>query len=242
MKIQQQHRIAVSALFAGLLIASGAVGAQTVTVPGVGVGAGARVESNTSAGTTGASQRGTAGAGASAGARTDAAGVSVPPTTGLTNTVGGVVGGTTGAVGGATGGVQDSVGGVATGTTGEPLTVNVAYRAHRPVEDPVFGYMIHTENDTPVAGTNTRLSGLETGMVEGDGIIAIEMDELPLLPGNYEFTIGINDKFVQHTYDRHYRSHPLAVRRGIRPIGVGFVDLAATWNTAGTDGRTEVGS
>ena len=131
---------------------------------------------------------------------------------------------------------------VATGTTGEPLTVNVAYRAHRPVEDPVFGYMIHTENDTPVAGTNTRLSGLETGTVEGDGIIAIEMDELHLLPGNYEFTIGINDKFVQHTYDRHYRSHPLAVRRGVRPIGVGFVDLETTWNTDATDRRTEVGS
>lgn len=128
---------------------------------------------------------------------------------------------------------------VATGTTGEPLSVNISYRAHRRVEDPVFGYMIHTENDTPVAGTNTRLAGIETGVVEGDGRIAIEMDELALLPGNYEFTIGINDKFVQHTYDRHYRSHPLAVRRGARPIGVGFVDLAGTWNTAATDGDSE---
>ena len=127
---------------------------------------------------------------------------------------------------------------VATGTTGEPLTVNISYRAHRLVEDPVFGFMIHTENDTPVAGSNTRLSGIETGKIEGDGVMAIKMEQLQLLPGNYEFTIGINDKFVQHTYDRHYRSHPLAVRRGTLPIGVGFVELDATWLAGGGSDHT----
>jgi ABC-type polysaccharide/polyol phosphate transport system ATPase subunit len=131
---------------------------------------------------------------------------------------------------------------VSTGTTGESLTVNISYRAHRSVEDPVFGYMIHTENDTPVAGSNTRLSGIETGKIEGDGVVAIKMEQLQLLPGNYEFTIGINDKFVQHTYDRHYRSHPLAVRRGTLPIGVGFVELDATWITASGSGHTPEGS
>lgn len=131
---------------------------------------------------------------------------------------------------------------VSTGTTGEPLTVNISYRAHRSVEDPVFGYMIHTENDTPVAGSNTRLSGIETGMIEGDGVMAIKMEQLQLLPGNYEFTIGINDKFVQHTFDRHYRSHPLAVRRGTLPIGVGFVELDATWIAGSGSGHTPEGS
>ncbi len=131
---------------------------------------------------------------------------------------------------------------VSTGTTGEPLTVNIAYRAHRSVEDPVFGYMIHTENDTPVAGSNTRLSGIETGKIEGDGVMAIKMEQLQLLPGNYEFTIGINDKFVQHTFDRHYRSHPLAVRRGTLPIGVGFVELDATWIAGSGSGHTPEGS
>jgi ABC-type polysaccharide/polyol phosphate transport system ATPase subunit len=131
---------------------------------------------------------------------------------------------------------------VSTGTTGEPLTVNISYRAHRSVEDPVFGYMIHTENDTPVAGSNTRLSGIETGKIEGDGVMAIKMEQLQLLPGNYEFTIGINDKFVQHTFDRHYRSHPLAVRRGTLPIGVGFVELDATWIAGSGSGHTPEGS
>jgi ABC-type polysaccharide/polyol phosphate transport system ATPase subunit len=131
---------------------------------------------------------------------------------------------------------------VSTGTTGEPLTVNISYRAHRSIEDPVFGYMIHTENDTPVAGSNTRLSGIETGKIEGDGVMAIKMEQLQLLPGNYEFTIGINDKFVQHTFDRHYRSHPLAVRRGTLPIGVGFVELDATWIAGSGSGHTPEGS
>ncbi|MFN7147875.1 MAG: ABC transporter ATP-binding protein [Microthrixaceae bacterium] len=119
---------------------------------------------------------------------------------------------------------------VTAGTTGETLALNLAYRAHRPVEDPVFGYQIHTENDTPVTGTNTRLCDMETGTLSGDGLVRMELPDLPLLPGNYEFTVGINDRYLQHTYDRQYRSHPLPVRRGEHPVGVGFTQLPSSWS------------
>ena len=125
---------------------------------------------------------------------------------------------------------------ISVATTGEPFTLNIAYKAHKPVENPVFGYMIHTENDTPVAGTNTRLAGLETGLLSGEGLIEMKIDHLSLLPGNYEFTIGINDKFVQHVFDRRYRDFPLIVRRGSDPIGVGFVQLDGSWNLAEWNG------
>ena len=118
---------------------------------------------------------------------------------------------------------------ITAGTTGETLALNIAYRAHRTVEDPVFGYQIHTENDTPVTGTNTRLCGMETGVLSGDGLVRMEIPQLPLLPGNYEFTVGINDKFLQHTYDRQYRSHPLPIRRGEQPVGVGFTQIPSSW-------------
>jgi ABC-2 type transport system ATP-binding protein/lipopolysaccharide transport system ATP-binding protein len=127
---------------------------------------------------------------------------------------------------------------ITAGTTGETLALNIAYRAHRTVEDPVFGYQIHPENDTPVSGTNTRLCGMETGVLSGDGLVRMEIPGLPLLPANYEFTVGINDKFLQHTYDRRYRSNPLPVRRGERPVGVGFTELPSNWTMLPWDPST----
>jgi ABC-type polysaccharide/polyol phosphate transport system ATPase subunit len=128
---------------------------------------------------------------------------------------------------------------IETATTGEPMSVNIAYRAHRPVEEPVFGYMIHTENDTPVSGTNTRIAGVLTGTVTGAGVVRLNMLELPLLPGNYDFTIGINDKFVQHTYDRKYRSTVLTVRRGDHPLGVGFTEIKGKWEILDGNGELQ---
>ena len=58
----------------------------------------------------------------------------------------------------------------------------------------------------------------------------MEIADLPLLPGNYEFTVGINDNFLQHTYDRQYRAHPLAVRRGEEPVGIGFTQMPSPWS------------
>ncbi len=128
---------------------------------------------------------------------------------------------------------------IETATTGEPMSVNIAYRAHRPVEDPVFGYMIHTENDTPVSGTNTRIDGVLTGTLNGAGVVRLNMLELPLLPGNYDFTVGINDKFVQHTYDRKYRSTVLTVRRGDHPLGVGFTEIKGNWEILDVNGELQ---
>ncbi len=125
---------------------------------------------------------------------------------------------------------------VESAATGEPLSLNIGYFAHRSVEEPVFGYAIHSENDTPVAGTNTRIAGVETGTVRGEGQARLDIAELPLLPGIYDFTIGINDKYVQHTYDRRYRSVPLAVRRGARPLGVGFTEIAGSWTVVASAG------
>jgi hypothetical protein len=129
-----------------------------------------------------------------------------------------------------------------TGSSGRPLTLHIGYRAHRPVDNPVFGYMIHTENDIQVTGTNTKAGGCDTGVLSGDGEVCFSLDRLPLMPGNYEFTIGINDKYVQHTYDRHLRSHRLTVRRSEDPLSVGVVELPGRWSVrpAGVDGAREV--
>ena len=117
-----------------------------------------------------------------------------------------------------------------TAEPGERLAIEVDFMAHRRVEEPVFGYGIHTEAGVHLSGSNTRLDGLETGTVEGAGRITFEIEELPLLPGRYEFTVAVNDQWVQHVFDRHVRRYVLTVNRGAEAIGAGLVELSGKWS------------
>jgi ABC-2 type transport system ATP-binding protein/lipopolysaccharide transport system ATP-binding protein len=113
---------------------------------------------------------------------------------------------------------------------GEPLDLNIAYATTRPIDNPVFGYILFSENGTHLAGTNTRVEGLSCGVVDGKGQVRMHLDRLPLMPGEYTFTIGINDQNVQHVFDRHEREYQLVVRRGDRALRGGLVDLGGRWS------------
>ncbi|HQF93424.1 MAG TPA: ABC transporter ATP-binding protein [Microthrixaceae bacterium] len=113
---------------------------------------------------------------------------------------------------------------------GEGMQIAIVYRAHTALEDLVFGHAIHTDNGVLVAGTNTQRHGLETGRVEpGLGEALFVIDECPLIEGHYEVTGAINDRHVQHTFDRRDRETRLLVRRGTTRAGVGVVDIAGDW-------------
>jgi len=127
---------------------------------------------------------------------------------------------------------------VSVAMNGEPLTLNIDYHANRPVEDPVFGYKLFGSNAVHLAGTNTKLAGLETGTVEGDGTVSFRMPELLVMPGEFSVTIGINDKYVQHTFDRRDHQHHIVVRKGDRPIGAGLVDIRGEWSITTHEGSS----
>ncbi len=114
--------------------------------------------------------------------------------------------------------------------TGDELHLHIRYRAHTEVDSPVFGFILHSENDIQIMGTNTKVGRLGTGTLHGDGTVSFTFPTLELLPGNYDFTIGVNDKYVQHVFDRHPRRYALTVRRGTRPHAIGFVEMPGEWS------------
>jgi ABC-2 type transport system ATP-binding protein/lipopolysaccharide transport system ATP-binding protein len=112
---------------------------------------------------------------------------------------------------------------------GEPLELRIDYLAHGRIESPVFGYGIHTEAGVHVAGSNTKLAGLKTSSIEGPGRVTFRLDSLSLLPGRYEFTVAVNDQWLQHVFDRHVRRYLLTVNRGSEMLPAGMVDLKGSW-------------
>jgi lipopolysaccharide transport system ATP-binding protein len=115
------------------------------------------------------------------------------------------------------------------GVHGEPLVIRIHYDAVRPVSAPVFGIALHSTSNVHITGTNTRIAGLTTPTVRGEGHIDFVIDELPLTSGDYELTVAISDEYVQHNFDRREREWRLPVRHGGRMEPEGLVDLAGTW-------------
>jgi lipopolysaccharide transport system ATP-binding protein len=112
---------------------------------------------------------------------------------------------------------------------GENARFRIHYAAREPVERPVVGIGIYTENDTYVTGDHMRLHGLDIGTVTGDGYVDVEFDALGLNPGSYLVTAAITDWSLAHQYDLWDHAFELRVRPGAAPEYHGLVRLDAKW-------------
>jgi ABC-type polysaccharide/polyol phosphate transport system ATPase subunit len=112
----------------------------------------------------------------------------------------------------------------------EQLTIRIGYEAVRPVEHPVFGIALHSTSNVHLTGTNTKIDRVDTGKIDGRGHVDLQIDSLPLTPGDYELTVAISDEFVQHDFDRREREWRLAVRDGASLAPEGLMDLRGRWS------------
>jgi lipopolysaccharide transport system ATP-binding protein len=118
--------------------------------------------------------------------------------------------------------------------TGEPCTVHLSFRAHRPVEDPVFGIGLFRRDGVCCYGTNTAIDGLSLGKLDGDGEVCVEIERLDLVEGEYLLDAAVHGR-DGHPYDYHSRLYAFAVRSRLKEAGV--ARLAHGWRLPGAAGR-----
>jgi hypothetical protein len=109
---------------------------------------------------------------------------------------------------------------------GEPCSVSLAYRAHRPVDDVVFGIGIFRKDGVAVYGTNTAIDGHSLGKLSGEGEVAIRLAALDLVDGEYLLDAAAHAR-DGHAYDYHSRLYAFAMRSRMRDIGI--ARLAHEW-------------
>ncbi|MBI2466671.1 MAG: ABC transporter ATP-binding protein [Candidatus Rokubacteria bacterium] len=102
---------------------------------------------------------------------------------------------------------------------GEPCAIELTYRAHRPVEDPVFGVGIFRKDGVCCYGTNTALDGLAFGKLEGDGQVTVRIHRLDLIDGEYLLDAAVHAR-DGHPYDYHSRLYAFAVRSRVKDVGI----------------------
>jgi ABC-type polysaccharide/polyol phosphate transport system ATPase subunit len=115
---------------------------------------------------------------------------------------------------------------------GEPLTVEMAYEAREPVEEPAFGLGFFRRDGLFISGPDNHAGRLMLGNVEGRGAVRFQMDELPLVPGVYRMSAVIYDKDGVEPYDFHDKAYTFHVVPDGDRVRKGVVEFAGNWEWA----------
>jgi ABC-2 type transport system ATP-binding protein/lipopolysaccharide transport system ATP-binding protein len=123
----------------------------------------------------------------------------------------------------------------ATATSGDPLHLRVHFDTDRLIERPVFGVAFYSESGAYIAGPNSKLAQLSQNDVgPGAGYFDFHLDRLPLLPGQYYLSTGVDTPDLLHCYDWWERSTELIVQPGSAHQRHGMIDLDARFEPAVT--------
>ena len=114
--------------------------------------------------------------------------------------------------------------------TGEPLTIEINFTAHKLIREPEFGLAIYRQDGLQINGPNTQLAGLRIDQVEGDGKIYYHIHQLPLLPAEYLLSVAVHDSRYTLTYDHHVKAYKFRVDSGGTREIYGLIEMPATWS------------
>ncbi|GAK59040.1 O-antigen export system [Candidatus Vecturithrix granuli] len=103
--------------------------------------------------------------------------------------------------------------------TGDKMTIEILYKAYRPVYDPVFGVGIFRDDDTYCYGTNTHIENITIPRIEGEGKVRFCIDRLDLTEGKYLLDVAVHEKDGT-PYDYQTRAYSFEVMSMIKDVGV----------------------
>ncbi len=104
--------------------------------------------------------------------------------------------------------------------SGDKITIEMHFLAHKQINDPVFGVGIYTASGTWCYGTNTAIEGYKIATIKkGSGVIKFVIERLDLVEGSYylDFAVHSRDGFP---YDYQSKLHVISVRSEIKDFGV----------------------
>ncbi len=103
--------------------------------------------------------------------------------------------------------------------TGDPLTIEIVYKAYYPVAEPVFGVGIFRDDDTYCYGTNTHLENITIPQINGEGKVKFHIDHLDLTEGKYLLDVAVHAEDGT-PYDYQTRTYSFEVVSMVKDVGI----------------------
>jgi len=115
--------------------------------------------------------------------------------------------------------------------TGETLILEFEYRAHKPIEEPIFGVAIHRQDGVHITGPNTTFANFKVGNVTGKGKISYTIDSLPFLEGLYRFSVAATNSSDAEMFDYHDRVYAFSIDNHGWDVAekYGMITLGGEW-------------
>lgn len=114
--------------------------------------------------------------------------------------------------------------------TGEKFKVRISYRASEKLKEPVIGIGIHRADGVYCFACNTSETDRTPEFIKAgeEGELWFEIDDLSLLPGDYQITTSFHDKEAKETYDFHDRRYRFKVMQGPAVV-IGLFNMPHKW-------------
>ncbi|HWD56570.1 MAG TPA: ABC transporter ATP-binding protein [Acidimicrobiales bacterium] len=119
-------------------------------------------------------------------------------------------------------------------STGDGLTIEVHYEAHRPVEDVVFSLEVRSDEGRTVLRTDTSIIGMVIDVAAGEGLMHFGIPNVPLLDGSFTFALGIQSRSGM-LYDWQEKAGSFEVMNPGRTTGTVYMTVHAAVYSAEND-------
>jgi ABC-type polysaccharide/polyol phosphate transport system ATPase subunit len=115
-------------------------------------------------------------------------------------------------------------------TTGSRFVVRMYYKASQAIRQASFGVSLYDEQGTRINGPNSTWGNASQDIEPGQGYVDYIVDKLPLLPGRYDLTVAIYDRYVAQPYDHWHRMADFTVIPTESERQDGLVFIPCSWD------------
>jgi hypothetical protein len=103
--------------------------------------------------------------------------------------------------------------------SGDAIEVRLKTRAHRPIDDFVFGVALFNADGVCCYGTNTSIEELLPAAISGDAEIRFRIARLDLIEGTYKIDVAAH-KLDGYPYDYHRLLYTFRVKSRTKDVGI----------------------
>jgi ABC-type polysaccharide/polyol phosphate transport system ATPase subunit len=103
--------------------------------------------------------------------------------------------------------------------SGDPMSINIAVRAHQATGDFVFGIGLYSAEGVNCYGTNTHLEEFTPQELMGEGEVTFAIDSLELVEGTYKLDVAVH-KRDGYPYDYHRLLYTFRVKSRSKEVGI----------------------
>jgi lipopolysaccharide transport system ATP-binding protein len=103
---------------------------------------------------------------------------------------------------------------------GDPLSLEIDYQTHQPLQSAIFSIAISQENGDICLDVNTLDMGIPDIKLQERGTIRLNLDRIDLRGGHYFVDVGIYQQDWTYAYDYHWHVYPLILDSTLLSNGI----------------------